>query len=90
MDEAAALENRIGLYPNPTTGEFTLSYNLNASEQISIKVVNSLGQTVSEISKADMSAGTLSLDLSNHSSGVYMLHITTGDQSAVKRIVVAK
>jgi parallel beta-helix repeat protein len=90
LDESASLGNRISIYPNPTTGKFTLGISLNSSEQVNIKVVNSLGQMVAEVTEGNISSGSYNIDLSNESSGVYTLHIIAGDQSAVKRIVVAK
>ena len=90
LPETSELENSISIYPNPTSGKFTLSFDLSSSEQVNVKVVNSLGQTVAVVADGTMSAGTLAVDLSNQASGVYMVHVTAGDQSVVKRVVVAR
>jgi hypothetical protein len=85
-----SLDKLVRVFPNPNNGRFTVKFDLNSTEQVSIRVVNSLGQTVSEVASGNMSSNTVSVDLSNQSSGVYMLHITAGSQSLVKRVVIAK
>lgn len=80
----------ISVFPNPTTGRFTISFHTPSQEQVSIKVINPLGQEIAGAAEGNKSAGTLTVDLTNHASGVYMLHIMAGNKTAVKRIVVSR
>jgi PKD repeat protein len=88
LAETGELENAVAVYPNPNSGRFTVSFELESSGQVSVKVINALGQEVKTIDGGNMSAGTLSIDLGNQASGVYMLHIIAGNKTAVKRVVV--
>jgi PKD repeat protein len=82
------LENRISVYPNPSAGKFILKVDLDNSVQVSVKVVNALGQTVSVVDEGSMASRMMSIDLSSQASGVYMLYITAGDKTTVKQIVI--
>jgi parallel beta-helix repeat protein len=81
-------DKHITVYPNPNNGKFTVSFDLGTHEQVSIKVFNALGEQVTEVSQGYMSANTLTIDLGSQANGMYMLHITAGNQSVVKRVIV--
>ncbi|MGZ5243313.1 MAG: immunoglobulin-like domain-containing protein, partial [Bacteroidia bacterium] len=85
-----SIEKLVNVYPNPTTGKFTVEANLPATEQVRISVTNLLGQEVAVISNGALNANTFSVDLSNQKAGVYMLNIVTDKQTVTKRIVVTK
>ena len=79
VDEHAA--NQVALYPNPTSGQVTVtSENL---QQISI--VNSLGQILRHF---QAEGDKVSIDLSTFGRGIYMLMIHTENGIFAKRIVV--
>jgi PKD repeat protein len=87
---AGDLANQVAVFPNPTNGVFNVSLKLDAPEQVNITVVNTLGQEVTRIAEDNMSANIFSVNLSDQAAGVYMLHITAGNQSATKRIVITR
>jgi parallel beta-helix repeat protein len=85
-----SLDKQVAVYPNPNNGKFTVNFNLGTTEQVRIQVLNSLGQVVTTVAEGNMSANTYTVDLGNQSSGVYMLRITAGNQTIVKRVIIAK
>jgi hypothetical protein len=90
LKQGNTLENRITLFPNPSTGRFTVKVDLDKPEQVSVKVMNALGQTVASQEAGSLTSQALSMDLSAQASGVYMLYITAGNQTTVKQIVISK
>lgn len=75
--------DEIKLYPNPTTGVFTISGLDNVA---TIEVYNSLGQEVTTIENNTKS--TVSFDLTEK-SGVYMVKVTDRNgRSATQKVVV--
>ena len=62
------------LYPNPTGGLFTLNIKGNEPVDISVKLVNTLGQVVMEGTK--LSGNTFSFDISEQANGVYYFEVT--------------
>jgi hypothetical protein len=70
------------VFPNPTDGKFTLSFD--NSEERQIQVLNLKGNVVLT-SKAV--SNTHDLDLSNMASGVYMLRVQDAQSASVSRII---
>jgi hypothetical protein len=69
------------VYPNPTSGEFTLE-----GEGMShIRIVNAYGQTVYN---TDVEGNQVRIDLSQMGKGIYMMHIDAEGGQTVKKIVV--
>ena len=69
------------IYPNPTSGEFTLE-----AEGLShVRIVNAYGQTVYN---TDLEGDQVRIDLSQMAKGIYMMHIEAEDGQAVRKIVV--
>ncbi|MDX2245264.1 MAG: T9SS type A sorting domain-containing protein [Bacteroidia bacterium] len=84
-------ENLIEVYPNPTSGTFTISnldvFGQNAS--LVIKVVNVNGSEVARFGQKGRNEMNISLG-SQLPDGVYMVEISNGEKRAVKRIMIAR
>jgi PKD repeat protein len=85
-----SLDKKINVYPNPSNGKFTVEISLDRTAKVSVRIVNALGQPVSAVTEETLNSGTFAIDLSNQASGVYMIYITAGDQTAVKQIVISR
>ncbi len=69
------------IYPNPTSGEITVS-----CEGLShIRIVNAYGQTVYNAAHEGSQAR---IDLSDMAKGIYMMHIEANGGQAVRKIVI--
>jgi hypothetical protein len=78
-------ENTIGLYPNPNQGSFTIYLNdKQNNDTVSIEVFNSLGQVVYQVT-SNLAKMNISL---NQAQGMYYVKVATGNQSAVKKIII--
>jgi hypothetical protein len=67
------------IYPNPSNGIFTIK--TNDTKNLSWKVYNNLGQTVSN-------GSSFNIDLSSLASGMYLLELDgSGIQKQIKKIV---
>jgi alpha-tubulin suppressor-like RCC1 family protein len=78
----------ISLYPNPTNDIVKVDYNLVNSSKVTIRVTNIQGQIVNEI-KIDSKIGTQTevIDLSNQSSGMYFITLTTENSTFTEKVV---
>lgn len=79
------LEKDVTLFPNPTTGVFNITMSADAKD-ISIKVMNALGQTVKVVEANKVNGTNFSVDMTGHASGMYFVAITNGDNITVKKL----
>ncbi len=90
--ELAFIPDAIGLYPNPTSGMLNVSIRMNREpEKLEIRLFDLLGQEILVESYRDPGL-TFSqyFDLSGLSNGVYLMKFTSGSQSAMKKIILAR
>lgn len=78
------LANSIQIYPNPSEGVFVIE---SENEKITqIRITNATGTLVYE-SNAYSTNNRFKIDLSDQSSGVYLIEITTEVGSTIKRMI---
>ncbi|HXB42364.1 MAG TPA: T9SS type A sorting domain-containing protein [Bacteroidia bacterium] len=83
------LEASLALYPNPSNGQFNFAIALPSVTNLTINVVNTLGETVFTKTENNISNGTLSYDLTFLGKGVYFVNITDSQNNrAIKKVVI--
>ncbi len=77
----------LNVYPNPGSGNFEIAYTSKANGNVTLTVVNALGQKIKTVS-AEKTSDLLryNLDLTNCPSGIYFVEAILPDGKAVKRI----
>ena len=78
------------LYPNPTSGDVSLSLDLLNSSMTKITVVNLIGEEVLVLGNSVFEAGRTvkSYDVSELGSGIYFVQVTSGKFKATKRLII--
>lgn len=84
------LEASMNIYPNPTSGNSTLTYALKDNADVQVKVIDFTGKTVMSLNQGRQNSGfhNLNIDLSSLPAGVYAYNITAGNYSATKSVIV--
>jgi len=79
-------------YPNPFNPVTKINFDLPKSGNVSIKVYDMLGKEVKTLIDEFKDAGyyNITFDASNLPSGVYFYRLTSGEFSAVKKLVLMK
>ncbi|HEY1040508.1 MAG TPA: zinc-dependent metalloprotease family protein [Bacteroidia bacterium] len=83
-----AYTSAISIYPNPTTGMFTVRTTGDANEVNTIKIVNSLGQVI-EISKVNPNTDH-QIDLRSYEAGVYFVTVSNKNQTETRKVILTK
>jgi len=80
-------EENILIYPNPASGKINIAF-VNSNEQLTIELLNSIGQVV--LSKSINTSGNNNLeqlDLTGMATGIYFVKIQLTNNSIVKKII---
>jgi hypothetical protein len=92
---AVGLNNTINaknilVYPNPNNGLFKIDFQLDAKDNVTLKIVNLNGQIVYQNNLGSTLSENLSIDLSELASGVYTLRVDGVNTQITKKISVIK
>ncbi|HKR05978.1 MAG TPA: T9SS type A sorting domain-containing protein [Bacteroidia bacterium] len=75
------------IYPNPSTGEFTIQFSEKPVVPVTIELTDVLGQLIERFEAADKSTV---VNKSNLSKGIYYIIIKNNEEVVVKRISILK
>jgi hypothetical protein len=83
-----ALMNSLKVYPNPTTGMFTVSISSAEASDLTLELVNISGQTVYRNEVKSVYSYNEEIDASAFAKGVYYLKVNNGDDVKVEKIII--
>jgi hypothetical protein len=80
------------VYPNPSFGQATISFNLLVSADVNVAIYDLSGRMVATQSQSSVAPGihTMDMDLSALSDGVYFYTFTANGHQVTKKMVIAK
>lgn len=87
---ASAIE-KVELFPNPTSNETSLTVSLVNESNVSVSIINNVGQIVF-VNSATLSAASnvLNIDTKQFAAGIYNIVISTNNGSVTKKLSVTK
>lgn len=80
--------SNFSLFPNPTTGTFTLSMIINQLEPMQLHIFNSIGQVVYEELVRSQGKYQKTIDLSSNSKGIFLIQLVSKEGVIGKKILV--
>jgi len=80
------LNARVNVFPNPSTGLFTLEIALDQVEEIRAEVRNMLGQKVATVGPRHLQSGEIVLDLSGKQSGIYVMTLWSNGRQISRKL----
>ena len=80
------------VYPNPTNNQFTVDIDLASSDEVTIDMVNVVGQVVKTQDLGTRSSGLNReyIDVNDLPQGLYFMNITVGDSQGTIRVQVTR
>ncbi|RYE17377.1 MAG: T9SS type A sorting domain-containing protein, partial [Sphingobacteriales bacterium] len=88
VNEIATLNN-VSLYPNPTSGRFTIGFNNNKAGEVKIRVSNVTGQQLlNEVYTEQAGSHSHELDLGGRARGVYFVELEANGIKTTHRLVL--
>jgi hypothetical protein len=91
VDVCAGIDNintdfGIIIYPNPSTGQFTIEKPNNLNEEVQVKLLDATSKLILE-KVIPIGQQKVEMDIRNYSKGIYYLHIIVDDEHFVKQIL---
>jgi len=78
----------LSVFPNPSSGLFTLAFNTKNTDNYIVKITNTLGQTVYEETLTNFSGNYYKkMDMEKNGKGVYILSISNSNNESVKKVI---
>ncbi|MFN6945291.1 MAG: beta strand repeat-containing protein [Cytophagaceae bacterium] len=85
---AASLSASVNVYPNPSNGDFMISFSKSLSGRVQVTITNQLGVAVKTLESDGINAGTeMSVSLGDNAAGIYIVVIKTTEGNHVMRVV---
>jgi uncharacterized surface protein with fasciclin (FAS1) repeats len=80
------------VFPNPTNNQFTLDIELTQTENVTVDLVNIVGQVVKTIDLGTRSAGLNReyIDVNDISEGIYFMNLTVGGTQGTVKVQVVR
>jgi C1A family cysteine protease len=83
------LNKKFEVFPNPSNGEFAISFNNLTIETVRLQLYSIDGKLVYEKNLNDIHSGkTIDLNLPNTDTGIYFLQLQTEEHTGTKKIIV--
>ena len=80
------------LYPNPTKDVVNIKYNLLHTNRVEISIVDISGKVVKSLPQGVQDKGdyTLSVNMTSHDPGVYIMTVHTEEETMIHRFIVIR
>ena len=82
----------MNIVPNPVVSSTTISFSLDKTENVSIKIFDMNGRLIQSFPEREFVAGAhqLKWDVTNFRAGIYVLKMQAGNYRETRKLIVAK
>lgn len=82
----------LDVFPNPTNGAAKIKFTISQACHVKLSIYNTLGQKIKDLLNSYYPIGNHKYNFSNSqlASGIYILHLNTGNQNILKKLVFLK
>ncbi|MDP2187554.1 MAG: SusE domain-containing protein, partial [Sphingobacteriaceae bacterium] len=88
--EETDFSRAISLYPNPAAYTAKLQVNVPGEKELSVVIVNAVGQEMKKFNVSSSIANDIELDLSGLNQGLYFVRVSDGHEMAIKRLMIQR
>ena len=91
VEDDTKILNNVKVYPNPVSDQLNLTYNVNKDSNVTIKIMDVLGNEITTLLSQHLTAGEQNNSFSIPSrlnTGFYFIRLIVGNETIIKRISV--
>ncbi len=78
------------VYPNPNSGKFYVSVDLQSASNIQIEILSVSGQLIKTIKEQKVTSQIFEIEVPEILAGVYLIKLTTSDNVLTRRVLISK
>ena len=79
----------LNIFPNPTNGDFMVSYTLTNTDKVSISIYDFMGKKIgTKLVNGTLGLNTVSISSNEYAKGIYLVEIATGDKKETKKLII--
>jgi hypothetical protein len=78
------------VFPNPSSGPFSLGIKLNKAQTAGIKIFDSFGMCVKNQMVSGLSEYLVEMNLEQYPTGIYFIHVATSTGYAIEKVSIIK
>ena len=84
--------DELRVFPNPTNNQFTLDIELNTAENVTVDLINVVGQVVKSVDFGTRSVGLNReyIDVNDLENGIYFMNLTVGENQGTVKVQIAR
>ncbi len=80
---------KFNIFPNPTSGLFTIDLELDGTRDVQIEIFNSIGQIIYSSEEEAIDAKKYPIDLMDKAAGIYQVRVRIDDKYMTKKVIVS-
>jgi hypothetical protein len=80
----------VHVFPNPTRDDFFVSFRDQLNTEVTISVVNPVGQVIRTLKVNPSLAPQSIIELDGEANGIYFIRIQNGEQSTMRKVVLSR
>ena len=86
IEDVLAQGTNFVVYPNPASDKITVVIESNFAKGATVEVLNAVGTTVMVVDAKQIVDGSVTLDVNDLASGLYLVRITSGQTISTKKV----
>ncbi len=91
INSCGKIANTLSLFPNPTKGIVTVTYNSNTADNVQLRVYDKTGKLMfTKTERAIKGSNTYQINFSNLINGMYNLQVNNGSEQSQVKFVIEK
>jgi len=89
-ENTSVFASNITVMPNPNNGIFHLLFTLPKEDNLTVKIMNALGQQISADNLENVSNNMIDINMEGRPDGIYFIEVSNKTEKVVRKIIISR